>query len=70
MQRYSALGFGMPEEGHSTIDRMHARSCAIITMPMQAGWSCNVEKQEHVDLLETMTRSAIPYFPWLTSASV
>lgn len=60
MQRYSALGFGKPEEGHLKSKRMHAGCCAIITTPMEAGWSCNAEEQEEI-------RHA--YFPWLTSAS-
>lgn len=47
MQRYSALGFGMPE-GHSKSKRMHAGCCAIIATPIEAGWSCNGEKEEEI----------------------
>lgn len=57
--------FGMPEEGHSKSDRMHADCRAIITTPMGAGWSCNVEKQEHLHLLGNHGKGCNPTPSWV-----
>lgn len=47
MQRYSALGFGMPE-GHSKSKRMHAGCCAIITTRRRTGLATVRKKRREI----------------------